>query len=111
MEESIEWFAGRFKSWGTDEDFEPVEFQWKPWLQSHIQERDINITSLTDNLDRLAGEAERMFEALGKLTPTCPQEVRRDLALLVLYDLVLLLGKDHPNPHLGRTNVYIRCGR
>ncbi|KAF8533703.1 hypothetical protein BDD12DRAFT_913926 [Trichophaea hybrida] len=91
MGDIFEQFASRFKSWGTEDSFEPVDFQWKPWLQAHIQEREIKIDSLTDNLDDLADEAGKMYEALGKLTPTCPKEVRRDLALLVLYDLVMLL--------------------
>lgn len=73
----------------ADPDPKYEVFNWVKWVEDHIALKQITIAALDPTI--YATKVQATFDAL--ILAECPPEAAKDLALLALYDLVVLLGK------------------
>lgn len=88
--------AGDWFSTDIERILKPDDTNWVAWIADYIAEQSLTHIAWEGTPEDRGASAKEMYEELIK--EGCPDEVAKDLTLLVCYDLVVLVGSLPPGP-------------
>ena len=102
--------AGDWFSTDIERTLEPDSTDWVAWIADYITEQKLDHIAWEGTPEDRGASAKEMYEELVK--DGCPDEVAKDLTLLVCYELVVLVGS-LPTPTSSQPgySCFLQCLR